>query len=49
MPTHERGFRFDDPAVGIPWGIEDKASILTSEKDCVLPQLRDAEMNFFEN
>lgn len=49
MPTHERGFRFDDPAVGIQWGIEDRASILTSEKDCVLPLMRDAEMNFFEN
>ena len=46
MPTHERGFRFDDPAVGIQWGIEDKASVITSKKDCVMPLMRDAEMNF---
>ena len=44
MPSHERGFRFDDPAVGIDWGIEEATSILTSEKDRVLPQLRDAEL-----
>lgn len=43
-PSHERGFRFDDPDVGIDWGIEEATSILTSEKDCVLPQLRDAEI-----
>ena len=44
MPSHERGFRFDDPAVGIDWSIDEATSILTSEKDRVLPQLRDAEL-----
>lgn len=46
MPSHERGFRFDDPAVDIQWGIEEMTSVLTSDKDRVLPLLRDAKMNF---
>ena len=44
MPSHERGFHFDDPDVGIDWSIGEATSILTSEKDRVLPQLRDAEL-----
>lgn len=43
-PSHERGFRFDDPDVGIDWSIDEATFILTSEKDRVLPQLRDAEL-----
>ncbi len=44
--SHERGIRFDDPALGIDWGVEDP---IVSEKDIVLPQFKDAEMGFVYN
>lgn len=45
-PTHERGLRFDDPAVGVDWGITDPAIVNLSEKDMKAPLLKDAELNF---
>ncbi|MBX3596123.1 MAG: dTDP-4-dehydrorhamnose 3,5-epimerase [Rhizobiaceae bacterium] len=39
-PTHERSVRFDDPQIGIDWGIDPKDAIL-SEKDANAPLLRD--------
>jgi dTDP-4-dehydrorhamnose 3,5-epimerase len=35
-PEHDAGIRFDDPFLGIDWGI-DQASIVTSDKDRRLP------------
>ncbi|MDB5253724.1 MAG: dTDP-4-dehydrorhamnose 3,5-epimerase [Flaviaesturariibacter sp.] len=41
----ERGIRFDDPSLGIDWGI-DASSAVVSEKDAALPLFRDCETNF---
>ncbi|MCO5062877.1 MAG: dTDP-4-dehydrorhamnose 3,5-epimerase [Rhizobiaceae bacterium] len=38
-PTHERSVRFDDPEIGIDWGIDPKDAIL-SDKDANAPLLR---------
>jgi dTDP-4-dehydrorhamnose 3,5-epimerase len=38
-PADERGFRWDDPAVGIPWPV---AAPILSAKDAQLPCLADA-------
>jgi len=35
-PDHDTGIRFDDPQLGIDWGV-DHDQILTSEKDRHLP------------
>jgi len=35
-PEHDAGIRFDDPRLGIDWGL-DQASIIRSEKDRLLP------------
>lgn len=40
-PDHERGIRFDDPAIGIDWGI-DAASATLAERDRKHPLLTDA-------
>lgn len=45
-PTHERGLRFDDPAIGIDWQIIDLSVTNLSEKDMNAPLLKDAEINF---
>lgn len=45
-PTHERSIRFDDPAIGIDWGISDAAVVNLSGKDKQAPLLKDAELNF---
>lgn len=45
-PTHERGLRFDDPAVGVDWQIEADEILNLSEKDTKAPLLKDAELNF---
>ena len=45
-PAHERGLRFDDPAIGIDWQISDPALINLSDKDRNAPLLKDAEINF---
>lgn len=42
-PAHDRGFRFDDPAVGVDWGL---ANPSLSEKDKNAPLLKDADNNF---
>jgi len=42
-PSHERGIRWDDPAIGIPWATLDVPFIL-SEKDKRQPCLADAEV-----
>lgn len=46
MPSHERGLRFDDPAIGVDWGIEDMDAVNLSEKDTKAPLLSEAEINF---
>lgn len=33
MPSHEKGLRFDDPAIGVDWGITDIDAVNLSEKD----------------
>ena len=43
-PQHERGIRWDDPEIGIPWPIKD--NVILSEKDKKWPPLREAETNF---
>jgi dTDP-4-dehydrorhamnose 3,5-epimerase len=40
-PTHERGIRWNDPALGIDWGVDEKAAIL-SERDRVHPMFQNA-------
>ncbi|CAK7027343.1 MAG: dTDP-4-dehydrorhamnose 3,5-epimerase [Parabacteroides sp.] len=45
-PSHERGIRFDDPSVGVDWGIIDPAVVNLSDKDRNAPLLKDAELNF---
>ena len=42
-PEHDRSIRFDDPEIGVDWGIE--APIL-SEKDLKAPFLKDSDVNF---
>ncbi|HPZ08691.1 MAG TPA: dTDP-4-dehydrorhamnose 3,5-epimerase [Candidatus Eremiobacteraeota bacterium] len=42
-PLHDRGIRWNDPAIGIEWRIEDP---IVSEKDKNLPLLKDADNNF---
>lgn len=44
-PLHERGIRYDDCELGIDWEIpQDKVNL--SNKDNVLPLLKNTEMNF---
>lgn len=45
-PALERGIRFDDPAIGVDWGITNPDGINLSEKDMKAPLLKDAELNF---
>lgn len=40
-PTHERGIRWDDPALGIDWGIDTTAAVLSS-RDTGHPTINDA-------
>lgn len=47
-PESERGIAWNDPALGIDWGLDD-ASVLLSQKDKTQPLLRDAELFRFEN
>ncbi len=42
---HDRGIRFDDPAIGIEWPLSAGAAVL-SEKDKVQPLLKDAGPGF---
>ena len=41
---HDRGIRFDDPAIGVDWG--EVAEELLSQKDTTSPLLRDSDCNF---
>ena len=42
-PESERSIRYNDPAIGIDWGIEPE---VISDKDAVAPLLAEAEYNF---
>ncbi|MDI9261078.1 dTDP-4-dehydrorhamnose 3,5-epimerase [Alicyclobacillus sendaiensis] len=42
-PEHDRGIRWDDPELGIPWPT---TKAVLSQKDAQHPLLRDAEINF---
>jgi dTDP-4-dehydrorhamnose 3,5-epimerase len=44
-PEHDRGLRWDDPAIGIEWPLEGRAPIL-SEKDRAAPLLANAPAAF---
>ncbi len=44
-PEAERGIIYNDPTLAIDWKVKD-ADILVSDKDLVLPELADADMNF---
>ena len=44
-PEYDAGIRFDDPELGIDWGIPQEKSIL-SEKDLRLPLFKEAKNNF---
>lgn len=44
-PQHDRGVAWDDPAIGINWGVSPDAVIL-SPKDKLQPKLADAPMLF---
>lgn len=46
MPAYERGIRYDDPDIQVEWQIRTDDIVQTSEKDALLPVLRDAEINF---
>lgn len=39
-PAHERGIRWNDPALGIEWGVTEKDAVL-SDRDKVHPHLKD--------
>jgi dTDP-4-dehydrorhamnose 3,5-epimerase len=39
-PTHERGIRFDDPEIGVEWGVPPER-VVASERDRRLPTLRE--------
>ena len=45
MPSHEKGLRFDDPAIGVDWGITDIDAVNLSEKDTKAPLFSEAEYN----
>jgi dTDP-4-dehydrorhamnose 3,5-epimerase len=40
-PSHERGIRWDDPSLGINWGIDCKKAVL-SQRDTTHPTIHDA-------
>lgn len=42
-PENDRGIRFDDPEIGVDWGIENP---ILSEKDLNAPFLKDGDANF---
>jgi dTDP-4-dehydrorhamnose 3,5-epimerase len=45
-PQAERGIKYNDPSLAIDWMVPaDKA--IVSSKDCILPFIGDAEMNFY--
>lgn len=44
-PEADRAVRFDDPAIGIDWGLDGAAPIL-SDKDAAAPRLEEVEVPF---
>lgn len=42
-PEHDGGIRFDDPDIGVEWGVADP---ILSEKDTNAPFLKDIELDF---
>ena len=40
---HDRGIRFDDPEIGVEWGVSDP---ILSEKDQAAPLLKDSDCSF---
>ncbi len=44
-PSHDRGLRWNDPEVGVPWPVSAALAIL-SDRDKLLPQLRDIQSPF---
>ena len=46
MPSHEKGLRFDDPAIGVDWVITDIVAVNLSDKDTNAPLFSEAEYNF---
>ena len=42
---HDRGFRFDDPDIGVEWPVA-AAELKLSAKDAAAPMLRDLETGF---
>jgi len=43
-PKYDRSIRFDDPEIGIEWGIEKP---ILSEKDVIAPLLKDSDADFY--
>ena len=42
-PECDRGIRFDDPAIGVDWGVENP---ILSQKDTISPLLEQSDCNF---
>ena len=42
-PEHDRGIRYNDPAIGVDWGVTDP---ILSQKDTTSPLLADSDCNF---
>src|SRR6056297_3664373 len=42
-PENDRSIRYDDPEIGVDWGIED---LILSDKDLNAPLLKDSNINF---
>lgn len=45
-PADEGGIAWNDPDIGIDWGIPDGVEVLLSEKDKANPRLKDMEFRF---
>lgn len=44
-PTHERGIRWNDPTLAVPWGVEEDKAVL-SAKDRIAPLFKEASELF---
>ncbi len=44
-PDHDRAIRYDDPSIGIDWGLGGKAPLVSDKDDCA-PLLRDTDTGF---
>lgn len=43
-PEHDRGIRFDDPAIGVDWGKVNRAFL--SQRDMTSPSFQDSDCNY---